>query len=116
VVLVAAIAVGREDLGLHELEGGLDFAHLDVLVAAYELSPQCVVVETGEGREIRITARRDLVTGQFVSEYERRGSVSTNGNTYQVWAQTPAYEACTADDLQACLEAAVLEVNRIHVY
>jgi len=33
-----------------------------------------------------------------------------------VWAQTPAYQACTADDLEACLEAAVLEVNRVHVY
>jgi hypothetical protein len=118
-VFLVAIAVEREDLRLDELDreqGGLDFAPLDGLVAAYEISPQCVVVETREGREIRITARRDLSTGKYVSEYERRGSVSTKENTYQVWAQTPAYQACTAGDLEACLEAAVLEVNRVHVY
>ncbi len=119
VLLVAAIAVEGEELRLHEFDlrqGGLDFAQLGGLVAAYEISPQCVVVETGEGREIRITARRDLSTGKYVSEYERRGSLSSNGSTYQVWAQTPAYQACTADDLEACLEAGVLEVNRVHVY
>ena len=116
---MAAIAVEREELRLHEFDpkqGRLDFAHLGGLVAAYEISPQCVVVETGEGREIRITARRDLSTGKYVSEYERRGSLTSNGGTYQVWAHTPAYQACTADDLEGCLEAAVLEVNRVHVY
>jgi hypothetical protein len=116
--LLVAIAFERE-VGLHEFDrehGGLDFARLDGLVAAYEVSPQCVIVKTREGREIQITARRDLVTGDYVSEYERRGTVSTKENTYQVWAQTPAYQACTAGDLEACLEAAVLEVNRVHVY
>jgi len=116
---VAAIAVEREVFRLHEFdlkEGGLDFARLDGIVAAYEISPQCVVVETVEGREIRITARRDLTTGEYVSDYERRGSLDTNGNTYQVWAKTPAYEICIADDLEACIEAAVVEVNRVHVY
>ncbi len=116
---MAAIAVEREELRLHEFdlkEGRLDFAQLGGLVAAYEISPQCVVVATAEGREIRITARRDLSTGKYVSEYERRGSLTNNGNTYQVWAQTPAYQACTADDLETCLEAALLEVNRVHVY
>jgi len=85
VFLVAAIAVEREELRLHELDlkqAGLDFAQLGGLVAAYEISPQCVVVETGEGREIRITARRDLSTGKYVSEYERRGSLTSNGSTY----------------------------------
>src|SRR5436309_765263 len=112
-----AIALERE-VGLHELDqehGRLDFHRLDGLVAAYEVSPQCIVVKTREGREIQITARRDLVSGNYVSEYERRGSVSTRDNTYQVWAQTPAYEICIADDLETCLEAAVLEVNRVHV-
>ena len=116
---MAAIAVEREELRLHEFDlkqGRLDFAQLGGLVAAYEISPQCVVIETGEGREIRITARRDLSTGEYVSDYERRGSLDTNGNTYQVWAKTPAYEICIADDLEACIEAAVVEVNRVHVY
>jgi hypothetical protein len=110
---------GREELRLHEFDpeqGGLDFYLLDGLVAAYEISPQCVVVKTKEGREIRITAQRDLSTGEYVSEYERRGSVNSDGNTYQVWMQTPVYQACTADDLGACLDAAVVEVNRVHVY
>jgi hypothetical protein len=33
-----------------------------------------------------------------------------------VWAQTPAYRRIVADDLPSCLEAAALEVNRVHVY
>ena len=86
------------------------------LVAVYEVSPQCVVLETEEGREVRITARRDLSTGMYVSEYERRVTVSSGGHTYQVWALTPAYQAHTADDPRACLEAAVEEVGRTRVY
>jgi hypothetical protein len=33
-----------------------------------------------------------------------------------VWAQTPVYTRCVADDLVDCLEAAVLEVDRLSLY
>jgi len=68
-------------LSVDELDlerGRLDFAQLSGLVAAFEISPPCVVVETEEGREIRITARRDLSTGWYVSEYERRSSKTSS--------------------------------------
>jgi hypothetical protein len=120
VLLVAAIAVVEaEGLRVHEFDseqGRFDFTQFGGLVAAYEVNPQCVVVETTEGREIRITVRRDLMTGRYVSDYERRSLVTSDGNSYQVWAHTPAYQTCRADDLEACLEAALLEVNRVHVY
>jgi hypothetical protein len=118
-VVLVAMAVGSEELRMHEFapeQGGVDFYRLDGLKVAYEISPQCIVVETNEGREIRITVRRNLNTGEYVSEYERRGSVTSEGNKYQVWMLTPAYQPCTADDLGACLDAAVLEVNSVHVY
>ena len=97
------------------LDGRLDFSLLEGLVAAYQVGPQTVVVETKEGLEVRITAKRDLSTGEFVSEYERRSSLTVGGNAYQVWARTAAYEPCQAEDPDACLEAAMLEVSRIQV-
>ena len=36
--------------------------------------------------------------------------------TLYVWAKTPAYLRMVADDLQSCLDAAVLEVDRRHVF
>jgi hypothetical protein len=116
--LAAIAVVEAQGLRLHEFdsEGRFDFSELGGLVAAYEVSPQCVVVETTEGREIRITVRRDLSTGKYVSEYERRGPLTSDGNTYQAWVQTPAYQACRAEDLEACLGAALEEVSRVHVY
>ena len=38
------------------------------------------------------------------------------GSTAGVWAETPAYRPCTADDAASCLEAAVLEVDRVNIY
>jgi hypothetical protein len=53
---------------------------------------------------------------KYVSEYERRSVLKSGGHDLRVWAQTPAYKRCTADDAASCLEAAVLEVDRINVY
>jgi len=112
------VTVGIDEPGAGKLEpeSKLDVARLSGLAAAYEVSPQCVVVETEDGRHVRITARRDLSTGLYVSEYERRVSLSNHGHTYQVWAHTPAYEECTAERIEACLEAALEAVAGTHVY
>src|SRR5919197_820670 len=93
-----------------------ELSGLDKVVAAYEVSDRCIVVETSDGREIRITARRNLGSGLYISEYERRSVIKSGGKEFRVWAQTPAYQRCTADDVAGCLEAAVLEVDRINVY
>jgi hypothetical protein len=93
-----------------------ELSGLDRIVAAYEVSDPGIVVETTDGREIRITAWRDLGTAQYVSHYERRCAIKSGGKEFRVWAHTPAYKRCTADDVASCLEAAVLEVDRINVY
>lgn len=98
------------------LEGRLDFSSFDGLVAAYQVGPQTVAVETKEGREIRISAKRDLATSEFVSEYERRSILMIAGNAYHVWARTTAYPPCRADDAGTCLEAAMHEVSQTSVH
>src|SRR6266516_7147800 len=97
-------------IDLEELSG------LDRIASAYAIGDHSVVVETTEGREIRITAWHDRAAGEYVSEYERRGVVRSGGHELRDWAQTPAYKRCTADDAASCLEAAVLEVDRVKVY
>jgi hypothetical protein len=102
-----------------ELQAYVDWEELsglDRIVAAYEVSDRAIVVETSDGREIRIAAWRDLGTGQYVSDYERRSVIRYGGKEFRVWAHTPAYRRCTADDVASCLEAAVLEVDRINLY
>ena len=101
---------GSAALDWEELSG------LERIVTAYAIGDHSVVLETTDGREIRITAWYDRAADKYVTEYERRGVVRTGGHELRVWAQTPAYQRCTADDAASCLEAAVLEVDRVNVY
>jgi hypothetical protein len=101
---------GSAALDWEELSG------LERVVTAYAIGDHSVVLETTDGREVRITAWHDRAAEKYVSEYERRGVVRSGGHELRVWAQTPAYKRCTADDAASCLEAAVLEVDRVNVY
>ena len=93
-----------------------ELAALDRIASAYAIGDHSVVLETTDGREIRITAWYDRARDRYVSEYERRSVVKSGGHDLRVWAQTPAYKQCTADDAASCLEAAVFEVDRINLY
>jgi hypothetical protein len=103
-------AAGSSALDWGELSG------LERIVSAYSIGNHSVVVETADNREIRITACLDRATDKYVSEYERRSVVKSGGHDFRVWAQTPAYRPCTADDAASCLEAAVFEVDRVNIY
>ena len=93
-----------------------ELSGLERVVSAYSVGNHTVVVETADNREIRITAYLDRATGRYVAEYERRSVVKSGGHDFRVWAQTPAYKRCTAGDAASCLEAAVLEVDRVNIY
>jgi len=77
-----------------------------------------VIVETNDSREIRITAWKDLKTGDYLPDFERRGTVHAGGGKeFHVWSHTTVYgRPEPAPSLQACLEAAVHQVDRMHVY
>src|SRR5438552_1224585 len=49
-----------------------ELAGLDRIVTAYAIGDHSVVLETTEGREIRITAWHDRAAGEYVSECDRR--------------------------------------------
>jgi hypothetical protein len=93
-----------------------ELSGLERIASAYAIGEHSVVVETTDGREIRITAWYDRACDKYVTEYERRSVVKSGGHDLRVWAQTPAYKRCTADDAVSCLEAAVLEVDRVNIY
>jgi len=93
-----------------------ELSGLERIASAYAIGDHSVVVETTDGREIRITAWHDRARDKYISEYERRSALKSGGHDLRVWAQTPAYKRCTADDAASCLEAAVLDVDRINVY
>jgi hypothetical protein len=109
-------AAGNEPVaGSSALDWG-ELSGLERIVSAYSIGNHSVVVETADNREIRITACLDRATDKYGSEYERRSVVKSGGHDFRVWAQTPAYRPCTADDAASCLEAAVLEVDRVNIY
>jgi hypothetical protein len=115
-VPMSAEGPGSEPLaGSSALDWG-ELSGLERIVSAYLVGSHAVVVETADNREIRITAYLDRATDKYVSEYERRSVVKSAGHDFRVWAQTPAYRRCTADDAASCLEAAVLEVDRVKIY
>jgi hypothetical protein len=101
---------GRVALDWDELAG------LDRIAAAYTVGEYAVVLETTDGREIRITALYDRARHKYVAEFERRSVVKSGNREVRVWAQTPAYKRCAAEDAASCIEAAVLEVDRTNVY
>jgi hypothetical protein len=93
-----------------------DLSGLDKIVAAYSIGDNVVVVETSDSREVKITAWRDLRSRQYRADFERRGTIRVDGREHHVWANTSAYGQCAGEDVQSCLEAAVLAVDRIQVY
>jgi hypothetical protein len=93
-----------------------ELSGLDQVASIYALSESSIVVHTHDSRDIRITAWRNLSNGQYTADFERRSTIRSGGKDFSVWAQTPAYQRVTAPDLQSCLEAAVVAVDRIHIY
>jgi hypothetical protein len=93
-----------------------DLAGLDRIVTLYQVGANTVIAEMNDAREVRITARFDRGKGRYIADFERRSKINAGGQTLKVWAHTPAYPQCTADDLTSCLEAAVIEVDRVPVY
>jgi hypothetical protein len=105
------------DLGARESYVDWDeLASLDQVATIYQVGANTVVLETNDSREIRITAWFDLRSGQYVADFERRCTATSGGQQVRVWAQTTAYERCVSEDLVGCLEAAILAVDRLHVY
>jgi hypothetical protein len=93
-----------------------DLSGLDKIVTIYEVGSNTVVVETSEGREVRITAWFDRRTGEYVADFERRSKLTSGGQQLRVWSHTPAYARCASEDLVSCLECAILAVDRVAVY
>ena len=93
-----------------------ELSNLDRIFAVYEVGENSIVVETTDGREVRISAWRNRSTGEYVADFERRAKITIGGNTHRLWEHTPAYARCAAGDAASCLEAAVLEVERTNVY
>src|SRR5256885_13169001 len=73
-------------IDLEELSG------LDRIASAYAIGDHSVVVETTDGREIRITAWYDRARNRYVSEYERRSVVKSGGPDLLGLVPTPAFK------------------------
>jgi hypothetical protein len=113
---MSSTAPSAEHAARHDYVDWEDVSGLDKIVAVYEVGDRSIVVETRDNREIRITAWRDLGTGRYVADYERRSVVKSGNKEVRVWAQTRAYQQCTGDDVASCLEAAVFAVDRTNVF
>jgi hypothetical protein len=93
-----------------------ELSGLDKVVTIYQVGTNTIVVDTCDGREVKITAWFDRRKGEYVADFERRSTVTSGGKQLHVWAHTPAYARCASDDLIGCLEAAILAVDRVIVY
>jgi hypothetical protein len=93
-----------------------ELSNLDRIVQAKSVGNFAVILRTTDNREIRITAMRNLATGEYVADFERRSTIRAAGQEFQVWSQTRAYRRCTGADVESCLEAAVVEVDRTNVF
>src|SRR5256886_16102317 len=96
-------------IDLEELSG------LDRIASAYAIGDHSVVVETTDGREIRITAWYDRARNRYVSEYERRSVVKSGGDDFCVLAQNPAFKPCPAGGRASCLADARFQGWRVTI-
>src|SRR4051794_31624844 len=84
---MTAAGSGSESLaGSSAVDWG-ELSGLERIVSAYSIGDQVVVVETADGREIRITAGLDRAGDKYVSDYERRSVVKSGGHDFRVWAR-----------------------------
>ena len=104
------------DLGRESYVDWDELSGLDQVATIYQVGANTVVLETTDSREVRITAMFDRRSGRYVADFERRCAMTSGGQKVRVWAQTSAYADCVSDDLVGCLEAAILAVDRLHVY
>jgi hypothetical protein len=93
-----------------------DLDALDRIERVEQIGSQTVIARTTEGREVRITATRDLRAGKYRAEYEHRVTLNTGGKAYTVWALTPAHGRVVAADAKTCVEQALRDVNRLRLY
>ena len=56
-----------------------ELSGLDKVVTIYQVGANTVVVETCDGREVKITAWFDRRKGEYVADFERRSNVSSGG-------------------------------------
>src|SRR5256885_11010107 len=96
-------------IDLEELSG------LDRIASAYAIGDHSVVVETTDGREIRITAWYDRARNRYVSEYERRSVVKSGGHDFCLWGPKPAYKPRTTPDPASRPEAPLLQGGRRNI-
>jgi hypothetical protein len=95
---------------------GDELSGLERIRTIYEVGENSVVVETSEGREIRINVWLDRAAGQYVADFERRATITSGQQQLRVWAHTPAYARCVGDDVLGCLHAAIVAVDRVPVF
>lgn len=93
-----------------------DLVALDRIERVDQVGSQTVVAHTTEGREVRITAKHDLRAGKYHAEYEHRVTLKDGGKTYMIWALTQAHAPVDAADTNTCLDLALRDVNRLHLY
>jgi hypothetical protein len=106
----------RSDLARESFVDWDDLSGLDKIAAIYQVGTNTVVLETTEGREVRVTAWFDCGRGEYVADFERRCTLTSGGQQHRVWSHTPAYARCAASDLASCLEAAIVAVDRVPVF
>src|SRR3954451_9593572 len=73
-----------------------ELSGLDKIAAIYQVGTDTVVVETTEGREVKITAWFDRRTGEYIADFEKRCSMGSGGQQLRVWAHPPAYARCAS--------------------
>lgn len=93
-----------------------DLVALDRIERVNQVGSQTVVAYTTEGREVRITAKHDLRSGKFQAEYEHRVALKAGGKTLMIWALTSAHAPVNGADANTCLDLALRDVNRLHLY
>jgi hypothetical protein len=112
---------GRPDIDVAdldvELEARLDLPDISGLETIYRIGRETLELRTSEGRELRITAKQDLKTGEYRAEYERRTTVKNcDGSTCHVWTSTVIYGPMISAEIETCLRRALEDVTKLHVF
>ena len=102
---------GLHDAGLVEPgAAGLDLSGLRTIVSLHQAGSRSLIVDTADGRRLRVSVSRSSDSGRFVAAYESLGAMSWNGKEIPVWRLTESYRA-SGVTIEECLEAGVAAIQ-----
>jgi len=89
----------------------LDLTALENILHIEEAGTSGLIVDTADGRRLRVSANKEPGSGLFFASYETLGAFNRREREILAWQPTSSYGAAVANTVEECLEATLAEIE-----